>query len=549
MSRRFVAALALALCLATGVALWWSGTDATAPDEVAAEEAGPIFSGQREVVPVPAEPQPEPVPVPEPRPAAAVPPMFAMVSWRRSTAVDAAPPGTVLVRGGTTIIGATVTEIEAIGARDELVFPSIVPETPQHERQVDDLFLMVNEVTNEQYAAFVRATGHLPPWTWGEDATNEARQAFLEEQALRPVPERKRFDAVSWWGRHGEGKPWAVPPHGETRPVTFTTYDDARAYAEWAGLRLMTELEYQRACRGDSARKYPWGDDVIDLDHTASLDGRSNVALRVGELPQSRSAEGVAHLAGNVWEWTASPFLPYPGYRDLRLEVGEGANQRLIDGLVKWDRNQRVAVGGGFQSSRLAVRCTTRRPTDRVQRTDALGFRCAASPAPGVDRARAAIRAVRGSTAWAELELDPARALVADHWRASTGSSSLPGYAVIEAYDCVLFVPAADGMHGVLVTTVPVRHPELHAGTYVVTTDPGAIALTYRALDGAVLATARPSSLGSSADAVSIGSGELVFLGHSEPASVIVFTPRTGLCPMLVFAAGRVGADWRLGSP
>jgi formylglycine-generating enzyme required for sulfatase activity len=407
------------------------------------------------------------------------------------------PPGLVFIRGGTTKIGSPVKEIEAIGMEKELVFPSIVPETPQHSARVDDFFLMTTEVTNEQYAAFVQATGARPPWMWGEAATNEARQTFLEEQALRiqaardegkPAPERKKFDAATWWKKNWEGKQWQVPAGKESQPVTWIDYQDARAYARWAGLRLMTEFEYQRACRGNSARLYPWGDDPPETDRCASLDSRINEPLAAGALPKGATSEGIRHLAGNVWEWTASPFTAYPKYQDLKIEIGRGKQARQINGIVKWDANQRVAVGGSFQNGTLACRATTRRPTDRVQTTDALGFRCAASIAPGLDQARTVMKDDLPLDQRPEdVVFDETKVLAMDKWTGTAGSAGdVEGYAVIQDYDYVLYVPCIEvdavsvkGIRelslehgvvtmGVLSTTIPVVEPALSPGTYYV---------------------------------------------------------------------------------
>jgi formylglycine-generating enzyme required for sulfatase activity len=522
--------------------------------------SGPLL-GVREAVPVPAEPV-----VTEPPEATHEPTWLENVERFESAVTAWTPPGTVLVHGGVTLIGATVEEVEAMGHANELVFPSVVPETPQYERTVDDVHMMVSEVTNEQYAAFVHSTGARPPWMWGEEATSEGRAAFLESQqrmkeaaaaAGRPTPERKKFHADKWWAENWLGKAWSVPAYAETLPVGWVDYTDAVAYAEWAGMRLMTEFEYQRACRGDGAAKYPWGDDPPDPNRCADLDSRMNEPLRVAELPNGRSPDGVAHLAGNVWEWTASPFVPYPGHRDLVIEVGAGVNLRRIHGIVKWDPGQRVAVGGSYQNSDLAVRCTTRRPTDRNQTTDALGFRCAASPTPGADRIRAAVRAVGASAAWSELELDTERSVFADRWRAGAGTSPLPGYAVVEDYDHLLFIPALDRTYGVLVTTEPALVPPLPAGTHVVTfpSQLGEHEVTFATLAGQIRVTttepalsalpAPPGPTGGARDVLVMALCELVARERREAVTLASITPLAGRRLDLVFAGGFLGSAWR----
>jgi len=407
------------------------------------------------------------------------------------------PPGMVFIRGGTTKVGSTVKDVEARGMENEKVFNAILPETPQHSVRVDDFFLMSTEVTNEQFAAFVQATGSRPPWTWGEKAADDARQAFLIAQAEQiqaakdegnPVPERKKFDMDDWWKKNWEGKPWEVPTGKEVLPVTYVDYQDAREYARWAGLRLMTEFEYQRAARGSTTQLYPWGEEPPDTERCATMDSRISEPLPAGALPKGASADGVFHLAGNVWEWTASPFTSYPKYKDMKIEIGKGKQKRIIPGIVKWDANQRVMVGGSFQNGVLAARATTRRPTDRTQTTNAVGFRCAASVAPGLDIARVVLKDDMPLDQRPEgVEFDEGKVLAMDRWTGNAGSvKDVTGYGVITSYDHVLFVPCIEvdavsvkGLKelsrehgvvtmGVLATTVPVVEPALPPGTYYV---------------------------------------------------------------------------------
>ena len=403
------------------------------------------------------------------------------------------PPGMVLVPGGRTKIGSTVKEIEAIGQENELNFPPTVCETPQHTMNVEDFFLMVNEVTNEQYAAFIEATGHKPPELWAQKAIDEEQARYVREQAEeiqkakaegKVPPERVKFDRSEWWRRNWEGQPWELPQGKESHPVVYVDYADAGAYARWAGLRLMTEFEYQRAGRGKDDNPYPWGDE-FSADNAISTASRVNEVQKVGSRPGG-AVNGIHDLAGNAWEWTSSPFSPYPKYEPLQIEIGRGKSARKIDGLTKWDPNQRVVVGGCFQNSPLVLRLTTRRPTDRSQSTDSMGFRCAASTHAGLDLAEAVIREDVPLDVRANLELDTTKVLAMDRWQSSPGTAGLEGYAVIEAYEYMLFVPAMEidavalkglgelsieegpVVMGVLSTTGEVLEPALPAGTYLV---------------------------------------------------------------------------------
>jgi formylglycine-generating enzyme required for sulfatase activity len=130
-------------------------------------------------------------------------------------------------------------------------------------------FIDRHEVTNGEYARFLEATGYRP-----HCATN-----YLKH----------------WQG----GRP---PPDLGQHPVVYVDLDDARAYAQWAGKRLPTELEWHRAAQGDDGRVWPWG----DTSEAGRCNGPSRGTSAVGAFPGGRSPFGCDDMAGNVWEWTES---------------------------------------------------------------------------------------------------------------------------------------------------------------------------------------------------------------------------------------------------
>ncbi len=405
-----------------------------------------------------------------------------------------APPGLVLIEGGSTRIGSTAAEVQALGQQNETLFQRVVCETPQHEMRVDDFFLMVNEVTNEQFAEFVTATGRRAPEHWAEAIIDKAQLEFLEAQAKakneakeagKPF-ESAKFDRAEWWRKNGQGQPWQIPKGREAHPVVYVDYSDARAYARWAGLRLPTEFEFQRAGRGRGATPYPWGTEP-DTKRCANESLRLTEAKRVGSFPAGATAAGVHDLSGNVFEWTSSPFAPYPRFQVLTLNPAPGKQGREIKGEVEWDANWRVVVSGSYQTSMIAARLTTRRPTDREQSTDSLGFRCAASVAPGADIAVT----VMGDDLPSESRpkdavFDVSRTVAIDRWRTREAAAPIDNYAVISGYEYVLFVPTAelDAISpkalaersveqgtlalGALSTSVPIVEPALPPGSYIV---------------------------------------------------------------------------------
>jgi len=354
------------------------------------------------------------------------------------------PPGLVSVRGGRTRIGSTIAEVESlVRQRPELAL-AVAGEAPQFTLEVEDFLLMPTEVTNEQYLAFVRATGARPPRSWAVSALREGQRAFLDETARAEQSAGQdglppEFDPAAWWEAHWRKSAWEVPPAELTHPVVYVSYADAQRYARWAGLRLMTEFEFQRAGRGDSARTYPWGEDWDDRRFCQSLHAGRDASVPVGSFEGGASG-GVYDLAGNVWEWTASPFDPYPGYKPLRVELKD----RVVEAFGPFSSEQRVVVGGSFQMDKTGVRLAIRKYTDPTQSTSALGFRCAASPAPGLDAAQWIVsQDVAAAALGHDTEWSPRSAVVRRRWKSEAGESKVPGYRVVTGYEHLLACPVA----------------------------------------------------------------------------------------------------------
>jgi formylglycine-generating enzyme required for sulfatase activity len=369
---------------------------------------------------------------------------------------------------------------------------------------VPSFYLMVNEVTNEQYAAFLRAALVRPPFPWGRKAIAAGREGWLAEQERRRAgggvaTSAEEFDAQRWWSENWRGRAFEIPEGDELRPVVFVDFQDAQTYARWAGLRLMTELEFERAVRGDSERAYPWGDEWDDQRFAATSHLKRRMgAFLVGSFPAGASKQGVHDLVGNVWEWTASPYTPFPGYELKVYEFGYGPKVRQVNAVADFNAERRVAVGGSFQNTKLMARATTRRGTDPEQTSDALGFRCATSVAPGLDIATRLLETELTPNALPRedgvaIELDPTAVVAAQRWDSMPSAFALapPGYAVITAHTSVAFVPVRqiaatdlasferlslerlgeDGRPvtlGVLATSVRLLEPDLAPGTYVV---------------------------------------------------------------------------------
>lgn len=411
------------------------------------------------------------------------------------------PPGLVLIDGGRSEVGNDRKVIEGMlesNPRAEGFIRALDAETPGHTVSVEDYYIGATEVTNEQYAEYIKATGEAPPYHWGAKATEEARVAFFQDRSNKG----KTFDPAKWWEDNWQEHAWEIDPDDLLRPVIFINYQEAVNYCVWAGLRLPNEAEFQRAVRGKGKDFYPWGMEWKDNACSTAEFKADNAVLLAGMFPDGATKNGIHDLAGNVWEWTSDPYSPYPGFKPGKYKVGK----ERLEPQPTWNADWRVAVGGSYQNDRIAARCTTRRGTDRYQRTSGIGFRAAASLVPGKDLCeRLYEREVRNSRARSiGTEFNTSTVFAMDRWQAKatafTGIQNaklkrrghyskyaVPStYGVIERYEYLVFSPVAQieeanvgtwkkgtvkngpATLGFLATSEPISSPALAAGTYLV---------------------------------------------------------------------------------
>ncbi|MBI3951854.1 MAG: ergothioneine biosynthesis protein EgtB [Acidobacteria bacterium] len=281
---------------------------------------------------------------------------------RLSLPIEPAPaggplPGDAEIPGGTFLLGATPEE--------PFVFDN---EKWAHLIEVKPFVLARAAVTQAEFAAFVDDGGYRRPEFW-----SEAGWRWREEVGAEHPVYWQRESSGNWLRRHFNQ--WvSLEPH---RPVIHVNWYEAEAYCRWTDRRLPTEVEWEVAAAAEPnstgqrlskrKRRFPWGDEPPTPER-ANLNWRAMGCIDVGALPASDSAFGCRQMIGNVWEWTSSDFLPYPGFVvDPYKEYSE-----------PWFGDHQVLRGGGWTTRARLLRNTWRNFYQPHRRDGWAGFRTCA---------------------------------------------------------------------------------------------------------------------------------------------------------------------------
>ena len=224
-------------------------------------------------------------------------------------------------------------------------------ESPQHVVALDAFRIGRFPVTCGDWLRFIEDGGYERESLWTDEGWR------WRCQSGERAPKHWRQDASGWQvDRFGH-----VLPLREDLPVMHVCFHEAQAYARWAGGRLPTEQEWEVAASWDpdrgAARRHPWGDEPPTSAH-ANLDQRMFSPAPIGSHPAGASALGCEQMVGDVWEWTSSPFLPYPGFRAFPYreysEVFFGDEYRVLRG-ASWAARASVARAS-FRNWDLPIR-------------------------------------------------------------------------------------------------------------------------------------------------------------------------------------------------
>jgi ergothioneine biosynthesis protein EgtB len=234
-------------------------------------------------------------------------------------------------------------------------------ERPRHRVFLEDFSIDCAPVSVGEYLEFMNAGGY-KDFRWWHSAGWEKVNT-------------EHWQAPLYWEQHdGEwmirdfaGQHRAIDKTNE--PVSHVSFLEASAYAKWANKRLPTEAEWEKAAMlstSDAKQNFPWGDSTPDESRANLFENGLWSVAPIGAFPAGQTANGCHQMIGDVWEWTTSDYVPYPGFKSDFVEYND-----------KWFVSQKILRGGSFATPQIHIRSTYRNFFYPHERWMISGFRCA----------------------------------------------------------------------------------------------------------------------------------------------------------------------------
>lgn len=273
------------------------------------------------------------------------------------------------------VMGSDRVDDKGLGQRYGFAQQLFINEHPPHRVEVPAFYIDRFEVSNADYKRFVVATERPEPPMWIQNGynvrDNKLRTAHVDnlrwiasdyfhlDRDTRQMDKQALLQAL-----------FAIQKQRDALPVTGVNWFDAAAYCHWVGRRLPREAEWELAARGSKGREYPWGDNWAEgLTNTGYGRDEDMLLAPRGSYPTDRSPYGVMDMAGNVSEWVADWYQPYPGNSEQDRFYG---------------RLHKVVRGGGAGLGHYALSVFYRSARRAHARPDMIttdvGFRCARDP-------------------------------------------------------------------------------------------------------------------------------------------------------------------------
>lgn len=233
-------------------------------------------------------------------------------------------------------------------------------ELPEHKVYLNPFKIDIAPVTNGEYQHFIDAGGYHDFKYWLADGWDLIQTQHL----IAPLYWESRGD--KWMKKDFSGFHELEPDE----PVVNISYYEADAYSRWAGKRLPTEAEWEKAASWNEGQRektaYPWGNEPPTQSRANLLESYLWSPAKIGSYPLGTSHCGCHQMLGDVWEWTSSEYVLYPGFKS-----------RFAEYTDKWAINQKVLRGGSFATPSLQIRNSYRNYFKPHERIPFAGFRCA----------------------------------------------------------------------------------------------------------------------------------------------------------------------------